>query len=208
MEIDFRCIPQPRCRPVFARLHHQVYKGVWRGSMVAVKTMVLPPRMSGAEKRERMAVMEAAISSSLSHPNIVQVRLGGMGGEIEFGPPHRIFTPDFVQIYAVKGRRRAPPTITPCLISSPLPLPPLTPDIHLHHHANNRQPAAARPRVSSEGTPLEWLANAGPALHSGHCLRTALVPALLAPTSQQPLPSRADAPAPPSGCRKWAAQPF
>lgn len=31
--------------------------------------------MSGAEKREKMAIMEAAISSSLSHPNIVQVCL-------------------------------------------------------------------------------------------------------------------------------------
>jgi hypothetical protein len=30
--------------------------------------------MSGAEKREKMAVMEAAISSSLAHPNIVAVR--------------------------------------------------------------------------------------------------------------------------------------
>lgn len=35
--------------------------------------MLLPANMSGAEKREKMAVMEAAISSSLSHPNIVQV---------------------------------------------------------------------------------------------------------------------------------------
>ncbi len=51
---------------------HQVYKGLWRGTVVAVKTMVLPSNMSGAEKREKMAVMEAAISSSLSHPNIVQ----------------------------------------------------------------------------------------------------------------------------------------
>ena len=32
----------------------QVYKGVWRGSSVAIKTLVLPARMSGAEKRERM----------------------------------------------------------------------------------------------------------------------------------------------------------
>lgn len=38
-------------------------------------SMVLPANMSGAEKREKMAVMEAAISSSLSHPNIVQVRV-------------------------------------------------------------------------------------------------------------------------------------
>ncbi|GBG00256.1 hypothetical protein Rsub_12900 [Raphidocelis subcapitata] len=50
----------------------KVYKGVWRGSTVAIKTVVLPARMSGAEKRERMAVMEAAISSSMTHPCIVQ----------------------------------------------------------------------------------------------------------------------------------------
>jgi hypothetical protein len=30
--------------------------------------------MSGKEKREKMAIMETAISASLSHPNIVQVR--------------------------------------------------------------------------------------------------------------------------------------
>jgi hypothetical protein len=36
--------------------------------------MILPAKMSGAEKRERMAIMEAAISSAMNHPNIVQVR--------------------------------------------------------------------------------------------------------------------------------------
>ncbi|GLI65582.1 hypothetical protein VaNZ11_009155 [Volvox africanus] len=50
----------------------KVYRGLWRGTDVAVKTMVLPANMSGAEKREKMAIMEAAISSSLAHPNIVQ----------------------------------------------------------------------------------------------------------------------------------------
>jgi len=50
----------------------KVYKGLWRGTVVAVKTMVLPANMTGQEKREKMAVMEAAISSSLSHPNVVQ----------------------------------------------------------------------------------------------------------------------------------------
>ncbi|KAG1672491.1 hypothetical protein FOA52_002799 [Chlamydomonas sp. UWO 241] len=49
----------------------KVYKGLWRGTEVAVKTMMLPANMTGAEKREKMAVMEAAISSSLMHPNIV-----------------------------------------------------------------------------------------------------------------------------------------
>ena len=46
---------------------------LWRGSVVAVKTLVLPGSMSRAQKRGQMAIMEAAISSSLSHPNVVQV---------------------------------------------------------------------------------------------------------------------------------------
>ncbi|KXZ49357.1 hypothetical protein GPECTOR_22g951 [Gonium pectorale] len=49
----------------------KVQRGLWRGTVVAVKTMILPANMSGQEKREKMAVMEAAISSSLVHPNIV-----------------------------------------------------------------------------------------------------------------------------------------
>jgi hypothetical protein len=47
---------------------------MWKGSLVAVKTMLLPAAMSGKERREKMAIMETAISASLSHPNIVQVR--------------------------------------------------------------------------------------------------------------------------------------
>ena len=50
----------------------KVYKGRWRDKDVAVKSMILPTNMNGSEKKERMAIMEAAISSSLSHPNIVQ----------------------------------------------------------------------------------------------------------------------------------------
>ncbi|GAX74261.1 hypothetical protein CEUSTIGMA_g1710.t1 [Chlamydomonas eustigma] len=50
----------------------KVFQGIWRGTIVAVKSMVMSSQMNGAEKRERMAIMEAAISSSLSHPNIVQ----------------------------------------------------------------------------------------------------------------------------------------
>jgi hypothetical protein len=34
--------------------------------------MLFPAAMSGKEKREKMAIMETAISSTLSHPNIVQ----------------------------------------------------------------------------------------------------------------------------------------
>ena len=36
--------------------------------------MVAPPPPSDPQKREKMAVTEAAISSALSHPNILQVR--------------------------------------------------------------------------------------------------------------------------------------
>ncbi len=39
----------------------------------AIKVMILPPHMSGKEKREKMLIMETAISSALCHPNIVQV---------------------------------------------------------------------------------------------------------------------------------------
>lgn len=52
----------------------QVFKAAWKGTTVAVKIMVLPSYMTGKDKREKMAVMETAISSSLSHPNVVQVR--------------------------------------------------------------------------------------------------------------------------------------
>lgn len=49
-----------------------MFKATWKGTVVAVKIMVLPSYMTGKEKREKMAVMETAISSSLSHPNVVQ----------------------------------------------------------------------------------------------------------------------------------------
>ncbi len=40
----------------------KVYKGLWKGVVVAVKCVVLPANMSGQEKREKMAIMEAAVS--------------------------------------------------------------------------------------------------------------------------------------------------
>jgi len=50
----------------------KVYRGNWRGTDVAVKIIMLPGNMSGREKREKMIVWEAAISSSLVHPNVCQ----------------------------------------------------------------------------------------------------------------------------------------
>ena len=49
-----------------------VSRGLWQGVEVALKTIILPEHMSGGQKRERMIVMEAAISAALSHPNIIQ----------------------------------------------------------------------------------------------------------------------------------------
>ena len=36
----------------------KVYRGLWRGSQVAIKTILLPANMSGMAKREKMAIME------------------------------------------------------------------------------------------------------------------------------------------------------
>lgn len=49
-----------------------VFMGEWRGTRVAVKRIVLPADMSMSSRAEKMAVMEVAISSSLSHPHLVQ----------------------------------------------------------------------------------------------------------------------------------------
>ena len=56
------------------RVLHPFNAGTWNSSPVAIKVLVLPANMSGAAKREKMAIMEAAIAISLVHPNIVQVR--------------------------------------------------------------------------------------------------------------------------------------
>ncbi|KAF5837643.1 kinase-like domain-containing protein [Dunaliella salina] len=50
----------------------KVYRGKWRCLDVAVKITMLLGKMSGREKREKMVVWEAAISSSLVHPNVCQ----------------------------------------------------------------------------------------------------------------------------------------
>lgn len=50
----------------------KVHKGLWRGTVVAIKTMILPANMTGAEKRERM------VSPCLAWPG-----RGGQGLPIE-----------------------------------------------------------------------------------------------------------------------------
>jgi hypothetical protein len=70
---------------------------MWKGTLVAVKTMLLPAAMSGKERREKMAIMETAISSSLSHPNIVQTYTyevrpltGELARKVSRGAPRRM----------------------------------------------------------------------------------------------------------------------
>ncbi|PNH02312.1 Serine/threonine-protein kinase pelle [Tetrabaena socialis] len=58
-----------------------VYRGVWRGLPVAVKVLVVPAAAAGVEvlpgragrdaRTQQRAVLEAAISLSMSHPNVV-----------------------------------------------------------------------------------------------------------------------------------------
>lgn len=49
-----------------------VFLGTWRGTTVAVKRMILPAAMTNSERAHQMAVMEIGISSSMSHPHLVQ----------------------------------------------------------------------------------------------------------------------------------------
>ncbi|KAG1661448.1 hypothetical protein FOA52_006811 [Chlamydomonas sp. UWO 241] len=50
----------------------KVYKGLWHGTIVAVKCMTMPSAMSRSKHAERMTIVEAAISSAMSHPHLVQ----------------------------------------------------------------------------------------------------------------------------------------
>jgi serine/threonine protein kinase len=64
----------------------QVYKALWRRRCVAVKVLQLPATAGNSDAspwagvaresshREKMAVMETVVSTTMSHPNIVQVR--------------------------------------------------------------------------------------------------------------------------------------
>lgn len=53
-----------------------MYRALWKGKSVAVKIVMLPLEMSANKKQEAMAMMEATVSTSLKHPNIVQVGVG------------------------------------------------------------------------------------------------------------------------------------
>ncbi|KXZ50665.1 hypothetical protein GPECTOR_15g349 [Gonium pectorale] len=53
-----------------------VYRGIWRGLPAAIKTLIVPEATVDKEGRARQrAVLEAAISMSMAHPNVV----GGCG---------------------------------------------------------------------------------------------------------------------------------
>ncbi|KXZ50685.1 hypothetical protein GPECTOR_15g369 [Gonium pectorale] len=64
-----------------------VYWGTWRGLPVAIKTLVVPGATAGPEGHIRQrAVLEAAISMSMAHPNVV---VKGVVGSVRAGGPAR-----------------------------------------------------------------------------------------------------------------------
>ncbi|GAX82044.1 hypothetical protein CEUSTIGMA_g9472.t1 [Chlamydomonas eustigma] len=48
-----------------------VYRGCWKGIVVAVKTITFQDKLVGGDKGQHTAIMEAAISSSMAHPGLV-----------------------------------------------------------------------------------------------------------------------------------------
>jgi len=50
----------------------KVYRGYWKGVVVAFKVVQLPPQQSKLEKEQQKMAMETAISTALRHPNVVQ----------------------------------------------------------------------------------------------------------------------------------------
>lgn len=50
----------------------RVYKALWRGATVAQKRIELPNNPTTFQKKQSSMAMEAAISASMSHPNVVQ----------------------------------------------------------------------------------------------------------------------------------------
>ncbi|GAX78336.1 hypothetical protein CEUSTIGMA_g5778.t1 [Chlamydomonas eustigma] len=90
--VEDYCSPSERPLEAVEKLHEQlkyldtigegsfgrVYLGLWQGNLVAVKEHVMSPDMTDLEKHERMALMEVVVSSSLSHPNIIQTYTYGI----------------------------------------------------------------------------------------------------------------------------------
>ncbi|GIM04094.1 hypothetical protein Vretimale_8718 [Volvox reticuliferus] len=77
----------------------KVYRAMWHGTVVALKALVLPGTLMQDQRRRQMAVMEAAISSAMSHPNIVQTYT------YSFRPIRDTATPDRSEVVA--GRAAA-----------------------------------------------------------------------------------------------------
>ncbi len=48
-----------------------MYKGTWKGIVVAIKTITFQDKVFGGDKAQSKALMEAAISGSILHPNLV-----------------------------------------------------------------------------------------------------------------------------------------
>jgi hypothetical protein len=66
MLVLLRLLPPPPLLPLPLL---QVFKATWRGTVVAVKIMVLPSHMTGKEKREKMAVMVSGANNNTGCSN-------------------------------------------------------------------------------------------------------------------------------------------
>lgn len=77
-----------------------VYKAIWHGLPVAVKTVVFQDTQGEGSRHKKRAIFEAAISSSISHRNIVQTytyyfrRIHSTSSHVENFVPSTVRTAD------------------------------------------------------------------------------------------------------------------
>lgn len=78
----------------------RVYRALWRGATVAQKRIQLPSSFSALQKKKTSLAMEAAISTSMSHPNVVHTY------HWEMVPIRRSMVPELGEVKRVLRRDR------------------------------------------------------------------------------------------------------